>query len=170
MNGEHLLLDLGSGNPEEGELQPEGYLLQDIEPHKGIDLVCDIAELDKFIKPGQCKRIRASHVLEHFPTRTVPKLFNMFHNLIEKDGEIEIHVPNFKWHCALVCEDRDEEAITYAYGGQLDEYDFHKTAFTPTLLVRYLTKSGFKIVDLQVEHSIHCLAVRIDNINQNEVK
>lgn len=166
MKGEHLLLDLGSGNPAEGENQPEGYLLQDIEPHKGIDLVCDIEELDKYIKEGQCQKIRASHVLEHFPTDHIPKIFKMIHTLLEKDGVLEIHVPNFRWHCALICEDRDEEAVHYAYGGQLDSYDFHKTAFTPRILIQRLTDAGFKIERLEVEHSLHCLAVKIDNIEK----
>lgn len=164
MNGKSLLLDIGSGNPEEGEVRPEGFLLQDIEPHKGIDLVCDIEELDKFIKVGQCKRIRASHVLEHFPTSHIPKIFSMIHTLLEKNGEFEIHVPNFGWHCALFCEGKDEEAVHYAYGGQLDKYDFHKTAFTPRILISRLTESGFRLEKLEVEHSIHCLAIKIDNI------
>lgn len=163
MLGEHLLLDVCSGNPEEGEIRPDGYIYQDIESHKGIDLVCDLEELNKYIAKGQCKRIRASHCLEHFPTSHIPTILKMIHGLLEKDGELEIHCPNIKWHCALILEDRDEEAVNYAFGGQRDVYDFHKTGFTPTILIRRLTEAGFKIVDLQIEHSLHCLAVKIDN-------
>jgi predicted SAM-dependent methyltransferase len=161
MDGEHLLLDLASGNPSEGEIQPQGYILQDIEPHKGIDLVCDLEELDKHIKQGQCKRIRMSHALEHFPTSHVPVILNMIHGLLEKDGEFEAHCPNLKWHCALILEDRDEEAVNYAFGGQRDKYDFHKTGFTPSILIRRLTEAGFKIVDLNIEHSIHILCIKV---------
>ena len=163
MLGEHLLLDIGSGNPKEGEIRPDGYIYQDIEPHEGIDLVCDIKELDKHIKKGQCKTIRASHICEHFETKYIPTLFKMIYELLEPNGQFEVHVPNLKWHCALILEDRDEEAVNYAFGGQRDVYDFHKTGFTPTILIRRLTEAGFKIVDLQIEHSLHCLAVKIDN-------
>lgn len=158
MDGEHLKIDLGSGNPDEGEIQPEGYILQDIEPHKGIELVCDIEKLDRYIKKGQCKRIRASHVLEHFPTSHIKPIFTMIHDLLEKGGEFEIHVPNFGWHCALYCEGRDEEAVHYAFGGQLDSFDYHKTAFTSKLLLEYLRDTNFTVVQLEVEHSLHCLA------------
>lgn len=160
MLGSHLKIDLGSGNPDQGEIQPEGYILQDIEPHKGIELVCDIEELDKFIQPGQCKKIRASHVLEHFPTSHIPKIFKMIYSLLEEGGEFEVHVPNFKWHCALILEDKDEEAVNYAYGGQLDKFDFHKTAYTPNILLKRLKEAGFKVVQFEIEHSLHVLACR----------
>jgi predicted SAM-dependent methyltransferase len=160
MLGEHLLLDLASGNPDEGELQPVGYILQDIEPHKGITLVCDLEELDKHIKPSQCKRIRISHALEHFPTAHVPILLKMFHTLLESDGNLEVHVPNFLWHAELLSEGRDEEAVTYAFGGQRDIYDQHKTAFTPKILRSRLQEAGFKIIWEEIEHSIHILAVK----------
>lgn len=158
MQGEHLMIDLGSGNPEEGENQPYGYILQDIRPHKGIQLVCDIEELNKYIKSGQCKKLRMSHVLEHFPTAKVVPLLKMLSTLLEKDGELEIHVPNFRWHASLLLQDQDEEAVTYAFGGQRDEFDFHKTAFTPALIYKALTESGFSIVNIAVEKSIHVLA------------
>ena len=164
MLGEHLLLDLASGNPEEGEVRPEGYIYQDIEPHPGITLVCDIEELDKFVKPGQCQRIRISHALEHFPTAHVPILLKMFHRLIETDGTLEVHVPCFLWHAELLSEGRDDEAVTYCFGGQRDKYDQHKTAFTPKILRKRLEEAGFKIIWEEVEHSIHCLARKIDNI------
>jgi predicted SAM-dependent methyltransferase len=161
MDGEHLKIDLGSGNPEEGEIQPEGFILQDIAPHKGITLVCDILALVNHIKPGQCSHIRASHVLEHFSTKTIPTLFKMIHTLLESEGIFEIHSPNFKWHGALLLEDRDEEAVNYAYGSQKDEFDYHKTAFTSGILYKRLTEAGFQLVGITIEHSLHAIAKKI---------
>lgn len=160
MEGEHLLIDLGAGDPSKGEIpaQDPNYILQDIQPLPGIQLVCDIEELDKHLKPGQCKRMRMSHVLEHFPTSKIVPILKMLHSLLEEGGELEIHVPNFKWHCSLVLQDKDEEAVTYAFGGQNDEYDFHKTAFTPYLLAKALVEAGYKVDDVIIEQSIHVIA------------
>lgn len=158
LKGKHLVIDLGSGNPDEGEIQPEGYILQDVKAHKGIQLVCDIEDLGKHIKPGQCKKLRMSHVLEHFPTAKTVPLLKMLHALLEEDGELEVHVPNFRWHASLLLQDQDEDAVKYAFGGQRDEHDFHKTAFTPALIYKALTEAGFKISDVVVEKSIHVLA------------
>jgi predicted SAM-dependent methyltransferase len=160
MEGKHLLLDLASGNPSEGEIQPTGYILQDIEPHPGITLVCDLEELDKFVKPGQCKKIRMSHALEHFPTSHTLPILKMIYRLLEDGGEFEVHVPNFQWHCQLLSEGKDEEAVHYCFGGQRDRYDFHKTAFSPTILARALKEAGFKDATMSVEHSIHATAVK----------
>lgn len=159
MIGKHLWIDLGSGNPDVGEIQPKGYILQDIEKHKNISLVCDILDIEKHIKKGQCNRIRASHVLEHFPTDQIPSILSMLYGLLEKGGTIEIHVPNFRWHAQLIAEGRDEEAVHYCFGGQMDQYDFHKTAFTPKILEKLLINAGFKIESIEEEHSIHIVAM-----------
>ena len=160
MKGKHLMLDLGSGNPDEGEIQPEGYILQDVKPHKNIQLVCDIEDLDRHIKLNQCKKIRISHVLEHFQRVKIVPLLKMIRTLLENEGEIEIHVPNLKWHASLLLQDRDEEAERYAFGGQMDEYDFHKTGFTAVIIYKALTEAGFKIKDITVENSIHVIAIK----------
>lgn len=156
----HIKLDLGSGNPEEGELQPKGFLLQDIEPHKGIDLVCDIEELDKYVEKGQCAHIRISHVLEHFETHKVPVLIKMFHTLLEEGGELEIHVPNLRWHMQLIAEGKDEEAVNYMFGGQKDKYDLHKTGFTVNILRKLLLNAGFSVKEAGEEGSIHIYATK----------
>lgn len=160
MNGEHIKLDLGSGNPEEGEIQPAGYVLQDAVAHKNISLVCRIEDLDKHVKKGQCQKIRASHVIEHFPTNEIVPMLRVWHSLLEDNGELEIHTPNLRWHAALFLDDRDEEAINYMFGGQRDDLDFHKTGFTPRVLMIRLNEAGFKIVDCVAENSIHINAVK----------
>jgi predicted SAM-dependent methyltransferase len=111
-----------------------------------------------------------SHVCEHFETSYIPTLFKMVYDFLEPNGQFICHVPNFKWHAALILEDKDEEAVHYAFGGQLDKYDFHKTAFTPVLLFKRLGEAGFRVEKIQVEHSIHCIAVKIDNVEHKEVK
>lgn len=162
IDGEHLKIDLGAGTSTDGEFQAAGYLLQDIQPLPGIGLVCNIEELDKYIREGQCNTIRLSHVLEHFPTAKIPILLKMFHALLEEGGELEVHVPNFRWHASLLLFDQEKEAINYAFGGQKDEFDFHKTGFTPLILYNALVEAGFTVdkAKFAIEASIHAIGTK----------
>lgn len=156
----HIWLDIGSGDPSTTELQAQGYLKQDIEGYPGIDLVCDIRDLDKHLKPGQCAKIRASHVMEHFGTREVDGIYTMLYNLLEDGGELEVIVPNFRWHARLVQEGRDIEAVYYCFGGQLDAWDYHKTGYTPSILYQKLTTADFKDIQIEEQTSLICHARR----------
>ena len=154
-----MKLDIGSGDIDDGEIQPEGYVLNDVEPHKNIDLVCDIKDLDKHIVKGYCSEIRASHVLEHFGHKETQEVIKMIRTLLEKGGEFTIFVPNFKWLAELAITGNDEMAIYYAFGGQLDEWDYHKTGYTPKILKKYLEENSFKVISIDNNSSIECHAV-----------
>lgn len=156
----HMKLDLGSGNPKQGENQPKGYILNDIEPHENIDLVCNIKDLKKFVPDGYCSVVRGSHILEHFGTKEVIEVIKMVHDLLEPNGEFIIFVPNFRWHAELMMTGNDEMAVHYAFGGQVDQYDYHKTGFTPKILKKYLEENGFKIISLTDGTSIECHAIK----------
>ena len=155
----HMKLDIGSGDVDDGELQPEGYVLNDVEPHKNIDLVCDIKDLRKHVEDGYCSEVRASHVLEHFGTKETQKIIKMVHKLLEPGGKFTIFVPNFKWHAQLAMTGNDEMAIHYCFGGQLDKYDYHKTGYTVKILRKYLEDSSFEVVDLHDGSSIECTGI-----------
>jgi predicted SAM-dependent methyltransferase len=155
-----MRLDIGSGNPGQGEVQPNGFVLNDVEKHPNIDLVCDIKDLMQFVPEGYCSEVRCSHILEHFGTQEVIGVVRIIHKLLEKDGRLTIFVPNFLWHVQLVLEDKDKEAIHYAFGGQLDQYDYHKTAFTPKLLKNLLEENGFRVETMVGQTSISCVAIK----------
>lgn len=157
----NMRLDIGSGNPLDGENQPQGYVLQDVEAYQGIDLVCDILELPKHIEKEYCSEIRASHVIEHFGTNETDMILQLLSGLLKKGGLLNIIVPNFKWHASLALAGEEEQAVYYAFGGQLDEWDFHKTGFTPTILTKALQRNNFKIIKLLPNSSIECLAVKL---------
>lgn len=158
-----MKLDIGAGNPSEGENQAgAGYVLQDIHAHPGIDIVCDIRDLGEHVELGFCSEIRASHVLEHFhSTELKQSIFPLLKSLLQKDGILNIIVPNFEWHCDLVKQGNDEKAVFYAYGGGLDDWDYHRTGFTPRLAAKWITEAGFDIVDFQVDTCVHIKAKKI---------
>jgi predicted SAM-dependent methyltransferase len=153
-----MKLDLGSGNPDQGEVQPEGYVLNDIEPHKNIDLVCDIKDLTEFVPERSCSEIRASHILEHFGTKEVVEIVKIVKFLLVDGGMFTIFVPNFRWHAELMMTGNDEMAVHYAFGGQLDQYDYHKTGFSPKILRKLLEENGFVVLQMIDGPSIECHA------------
>lgn len=153
-------LDCGAGDPSTNEVQAKGYTLQDIEPLPGIDIVCDLVDLDKHVQPKSLEKLRLSHLLEHFPTNSIVGLLEMLYGLLEPGGEIEIFTPNFRWHADLVQQGQDEQAVYYAFGGQLDAWDFHKTGFTPAILYNRLEQAGFIGIRIDPNTSLQALAYR----------
>ena len=155
-----MRLDIGAGNPDDGEVQPNGFVLNDVGAHKNIDLVCNIKDLLQFVPEGYCSEVRASHILEHFGTQEVVGVVKIVNKLLEDDGRFTIFVPNFLWHIQLALEDHEKEAIHYAFGGQLDEFDYHKTGFTPRLLKKLLEDNGFTVQTLVNQTNISCVALK----------
>lgn len=136
-----------------GSRLTEGYVHHDVKPLPGIDIVCDLKDLS--IPEGSCERIEFTHALEHFPaTETVP-LLKKIKSWLAKDGELYIEVPNFEWHASLLLkEGRYKDAIYYAFGGQEDEYDLHKTGFTKEILHDALLEAGFSNVEIWNQSSL----------------
>jgi predicted SAM-dependent methyltransferase len=142
-----------------GDRQVKGFVHHDIRKLPGIDIVCDLFDLPNHIKPKSCDLIHFTHALEHFPTSETNKVLTLIHGLLRPGGKLYIEVPNFAWHAQLIQEGRDRDAVYYAFGGQLDEYDFHKTGFTPKILEEELMMAGFKDINIQPASSISATAV-----------
>jgi predicted SAM-dependent methyltransferase len=166
-----MKLDIGSGSVEEGGYHPDSsYVLQDGHEFKGIDIVCDIKRLDYeltslyFKKFGEgrcdvCSEIRAGHILEHFHERELKEnILPMLYKCLQDKGLLDIIVPNFVWHSQLVLQGNDEQAVKYCFGGGLDEYDFHKTGWTPKLAIKWLTEAGFIVESIEADSCIYVKA------------
>jgi hypothetical protein len=136
--------------------QVEGYTHHDVKPYPGIDIVCDIWDIGKHVEADSCEEVQLTHVLEHFSNEEVPKLLALIRSILKPGGTFYLEVPNFAWHAELVQQGRAEEAVYYAFGGQLDEWDYHKTGFTPTLLEKKLNEAGFEKIDIDGWSSLSC--------------
>jgi predicted SAM-dependent methyltransferase len=138
-----------------GTRQLEGYAHHDVVAYPGIDFVCDLWDIGKFVKDNTCERIEFTHALEHFPTREIIGILVMVRKLLVPGGELYLEVPNLAWHARLILnEGRDKDAVYYAFGGQEDEWDFHKTGFTPRLLQFDLEEAGFQDVKVLDDTSL----------------
>lgn len=137
-----------------GTRRVEGFTHHDVQGDQ--DILCDLFDIENHVKPGTCSEIHFTHALEHFPTKKIPHVLALVRSLLEPGGKLYIEVPNFRWHSDLVRDGRDRDAVYYAFGGQEDEYDFHKTAFTPYILREDLDNAGFIDVEINDSSSIEC--------------
>lgn len=160
-NGPKIKWDLCSGNPLEGESQAEGYLHHDVNPEiKGLDLVCNLLDIDKHLEINSVDEFRLSHCLEHFTIPESKKILKMLFKILKTDGKLTIIVPNFLWHAELLISGHEEKAVYYCFGGQLDEFDIHKTGYTPKILKTRLQEAGFALIKLLDESSITIEAIK----------
>jgi len=144
-----------------GDRHTKGYTHHDVKALPGVDIVCDLKDIQFYVKDDACERIEFTHALEHFPTKEVPEILGIVKAILAPGGELYIEVPNFKWHASILLnEGRDEDAVYYAFGGQEDEWDFHKTGFTPNILRKALEDAGFERVEVYDQSSILAKAYR----------
>lgn len=144
-----------------GERRVEGAVHHDIQDLPGIDIVCDFWDLLEHVKKSSCKEIHMTHVLEHFPMKDVQKVLLLVKSLLASTGRLYLEVPNFYWHAlGMLANPRDRQMVEYAFGGQLNEYDFHFNGFTPEILHDDLTSAGFEVTELRPNSSIECWATK----------
>lgn len=139
-----------------GERRVEDAIHHDVQDLPGIDLVGDFWDLPKLTQ-DKYDEIHMTHVLEHFPMKDVQKVLKLVKSLMKKGGKLYIEVPNFYWHAlGILSNPRDRQMIYYAFGGQLNEWDFHYNGFTPEILWDDLTEAGFTVDELRPTSSIEC--------------
>ena len=135
--------------------QVPGYIHHDVLDLPGIDIVADFWDLPKHIEPASCEEIQMTHVLEHFPMKRTREALELVYGLLKDGGKFYIEVPNFAWHAEMILRNpRDRQIVEYAYGGQLDEYDFHYMGFTPEILEEDLIATLFSIESLEPNSTI----------------
>lgn len=128
-----------------GDRKIPGYLTHDIKGEH--DFLCDLFDIP--VDKESCEEIHFTHALEHFSRKQTESVLDLVYGLLRPGGRLYIEVPNFAWHAKLVLEGRDRDAVYYAFGGQEDEWDFHKTGFTPSILKEELENAGFKNIEIQ---------------------
>jgi predicted SAM-dependent methyltransferase len=140
-----LRLNLGSGG-----VALEGFTNVDALPDApGVDVVADLSQPLPFAD-GEADLIYGAHVLEHFPTDVVPGLLADWRRVLRTGGLLLVGVPDLETIARVMVEERPgwftpphNPWLGAIYGGQKDEYDFHKTGFTGPWLAALLTDAGF---------------------------
>jgi predicted SAM-dependent methyltransferase len=139
-----LRLNLGSGmTPIPGFVNVDA-----LEDAPGVDVVANIGERLPF-EDGSAELVYASHLLEHFPHDRVPELLAEWRRVLAPGGALLIAVPDLETIASLMVSREGWFTpphmpwIGAIYGGQKDEYDFHKTGFTEPWLAHLLREAGF---------------------------
>ena len=141
--GDAIKLNLGCGT------HPlPGFVNVDLLKAAGVDLVADVGGPLPF-ESGAVALIYASHVLEHFPTDDVPRVLGEWRRVLRDGGTLLVAVPDLERIAARLVNDPGwftpphNPWLGAIYGGQKDDWDFHKTGFTAPWLAYCLDQAGF---------------------------
>jgi predicted SAM-dependent methyltransferase len=117
----------------------------------GVDIVADISQPLPF-RDGSADLLYASHLLEHFSHEEVPRLLADWRRVLRDGGVLLLAVPDLDVIARMLVEREGwftpphNPWLGAIYGGQKDEWDFHKTGFTNVWLAHLLSEAGFGAV------------------------
>lgn len=118
---------------------------------RGVDVVADISQRLPF-DDGAADVLYASHILEHFAYDDVPRLLADWRRVLRAGGVLLVAVPDLDVIARMLVERRGwftpphNPWLGAIYGGQKDQWDFHKTGFTDVWLGHLLIQAGFGTV------------------------
>lgn len=129
-------LHLGCGN-----LKLIGWVNVDIK--YGSDIKHDIRKLD-FVTDDSVEEIYISHCLEHLSRHEIHDVLKEYNRVLKNGGSLRIAVPDLD---AIFSSGSSIEMLTgLLYGGQTNEYDYHKIGFNFDILKELLESHGFEQV------------------------
>ena len=121
----------------------KGYYHVDLTKHDHIDLNHDIRNFQDVFQDNSIDEIYICHAFEHFERKEILNIIKEYYRILKPDGLLRIAVPDFeaihKWYNGHNLH----ELMGLLYGGQRDEYDFHKLVFDFETLQLLLQTTGF---------------------------
>jgi hypothetical protein len=149
-------LDLGAQ-----DVSPEGYVpLGRYHGSEIYPLSCDDESVDV---------IRASHVLEHFPTGQVPEVVKNWVSKLKPGGVLKIAVPDFAYIAQAYIDGRELPIEGYTMGGQTDADDFHRSMFDVPTLVDLFRGAGLTDIGKWESDCADCSRLPV-SLNMRAVK
>ncbi len=134
-----------------GKVAKAGWTLLNAQAGPNVDIVGDFRDLSRF-DDASVREIYASHVLEHlsYSDEVLPVLKECFRILMD-GGRLMLAVPDMERICRLMVHEASTVQVQYQlmrilFGGQTDEWDYHKAGFTAELLAGFLGNAGFQEV------------------------
>ncbi len=132
------------------QAHPDWKIL-DIEPRPGVDFVADASRLTEFADES-VGAIYTSHVLEHFHYALHNEVYNTlqeWYRVLVPGGKLYVSVPDLRTLCWLYLHPKLSpqdrlHVMAMMFGGQINEYDVHKTGFDADLLFSLVSQVGFR--------------------------
>jgi predicted SAM-dependent methyltransferase len=90
----------------------------------------------------------ASHVLEHFPNWKVLNVLKEWRKVVKiNTGQVHIVVPSFEWAAEqALSEHPSPGTLPHLFGGNVTQWDIHKTAFTMRHLRVLFEAAGLAVI------------------------
>jgi hypothetical protein len=130
-----------------GKLRLPGFINIDIDSDVA-DLKADIKKLPNFGE-STVDEIYISHCLEHFERKEVLDVLLEYKRLLKVNGILRIAVPDIKNVANLILSEEGQHLVTgLLYGGQKNQYDFHKIGYTFGTLSNILECMGFEDIKI----------------------
>ena len=136
-----MRLHLGGTEPR------EGWHLFNAQQLDGVDTVGNVTELP--FEDESFATVYASHLIEHLGYQEeLPKALAGIHRVLKPGGKLMVSVPDLDTLAALFVSptlDVNERfhVMRIMFGGQTDEWDFHKVGFTLPIMSHFLAQAGF---------------------------
>jgi predicted SAM-dependent methyltransferase len=129
-----------------GKRKIPGFINLDILGRPEVDIVDNARTLEK-IKNSSCDIIYASHVLEHFGRYEFSEALRTWHKKLKPGGLLRVSVPDFEKVIHYYNSGgKLSDLLGFLYGGQRDEFDYHKIIFDRISLTSEFLDVGFSSV------------------------
>ena len=130
----------------------DGWQIIDATDRPEVDVVGNCVDLSHW-SDGSVDRIYASHVFEHLGYQhELPTALAECHRVLKETGILQVSVPDLDQLAKLLLSpilepDHRFHVMRVLMGGQTDEHDFHRVAFTDEILGHFLVSAGFRAVE-----------------------
>ena len=131
-----------------GHEKREGWTIMDTLSGPHVDILGNCRDLSQFAD-GSVDEIYASHVYEHlsYQNELVPALEEAY-RVLKRGGLFRLGVPDLEVICRLFLRpgqtmETRSHLMRMMLGGQIDEFDYHKSGFWFDAVKDVLTQIGF---------------------------
>ena len=132
-----------------GGVEPkEGWMIVNIMDGPHVDVLGSTTDLSPF-GDATVSTIYASHILEHLSYQhELIQALREFARVLKPGGQLMVSVPNLEVLCRLymmpgVSLDHRFFVMRMIFGGQVDDYDYHKTGFDFATMKHFMEHVGF---------------------------
>ena len=139
-NSKGICLHLGSG-----EINLQGWINIDAREDPHIHITEKDFKLNYFAD-NSISQIYLCHVLEHFTENEINSLMSTFKQKLVTGGILRVSVPNFDsiLNIYKIGNQKIEKIHPILFGGQDNPYNFHKSAFNKSKLIKIFKDFEFE--------------------------
>jgi predicted SAM-dependent methyltransferase len=143
VSSDFLRLNIGGTEPR------AGWKIFNVQPGPNVDFVGNCTDLCQF-SDNSVAEVYASHVYEHLGyQQELPAAFKEVHRVLQPGGVFHVGVPDLEILSKLLVQpefllEERFHVMRMMFGGQVDQYDFHKVGLTWEFITSFLGQAGFQ--------------------------